>query len=170
VRLCPICDGHEVIDRKVALYGPAARTVSHAEFMRTFTKNVSLVVPRGDEPAGQEELERLRRARIHLLESPLCEIVMTAERKAQVRLEDGSRHVFDTVYPALGSRIRSELAEALGARRSDEGDIVVDKRQQTSVPGLYAAGDVVAALNQLSVAVGHAAVAATAIHNSLGLE
>jgi thioredoxin reductase (NADPH) len=38
------------------------------------------------------------------------------------------------------------------------------------VPGLYAAGDVVAALNQLSVAVGHAAVAATAIHNSLGLE
>ena len=38
---------------------------------------------------------------------------------------------------------------------------------RTSVPGLYAAGDVVAALNQVSVAVGHAAIAATHIHNSL---
>ncbi|HVE51793.1 MAG TPA: hypothetical protein VNB23_00270 [Ramlibacter sp.] len=44
---------------------------------------------------------------------------------------------------------------------------MVDSRQRTSVQGLYAAGDVVAALNQLSVAVGHAAIAATAIHNRL---
>lgn len=43
----------------------------------------------------------------------------------------------------------------------------MDPHQQTSVPGLYAAGDVVKALNQMSVGVGHAAVAATAIHNSL---
>ena len=48
--------------------------------------------------------------------------------------------------------------------------VVVDRHQQTSVSGLYAAGDVVAALNQLSVATGHAAIAATAIHNSLGLK
>jgi thioredoxin reductase (NADPH) len=67
----------------------------------------------------------------------------------------------------LGCRIRSELAVALGARATEGGDIIVDAHQETSVPGLYAAGELVAALNQLSVAVGHAAIAATDIHNSL---
>jgi thioredoxin reductase (NADPH) len=43
----------------------------------------------------------------------------------------------------------------------------VDDHQQTSIDGLYAIGDVVSALNQISVAVGHAAVAATTIHNRL---
>ena len=45
----------------------------------------------------------------------------------------------------------------------------MDDHQRTSVPGLCAAGDVVSALNQISVATGHAALAATTIHNSLGI-
>ena len=51
--------------------------------------------------------------------------------------------------------------------RTDVGDLVVDAHQQTSVPGIYAAGDVVDALNQITVAVGQAAIAATAMHNAL---
>jgi thioredoxin reductase (NADPH) len=167
IRLCPICDGHEVIDRPVAVYGPAASTVSHALFMRTFTADLALLVPRGDPPLDGEGRHRLEQARIRYLASPVCEIEMTSQRRARVRLADGSSEEFATVYPVLGCRIRSELALALGARTTEEGDIVVDAHQQTSVPGLYAAGDVVAALNQLSVAVGHAAIAATDIHNTL---
>jgi thioredoxin reductase (NADPH) len=44
---------------------------------------------------------------------------------------------------------------------------VVDDHLQTTVRGLYAAGDVAAGLNQIAVAYGHAAIAATAIHNGL---
>ena len=167
IRLCPICDGHEVIDSCVGVYGPVKETVGHAVFMRTFTDDVTLLVSRGDEAPSKEDLERLRSARVKLLESPVAEIHMTPEGKAAVRLADGSSHVFTTVYPTLGARRLAELATGLGARCDDAGDIVVDRHQQTSVPGLYAAGDVVAALNQLSVAVGHAAIAATAIHNTL---
>ncbi|WP_352619650.1 MULTISPECIES: hypothetical protein [unclassified Mesorhizobium] len=43
----------------------------------------------------------------------------------------------------------------------------MDSRQRTAVPGLYAAGDVVNEINQLAVAFGHAAVAATDMHNYL---
>ena len=71
------------------------------------------------------------------------------------------------LYPALGCRVHSELAKALGARCNDVGNLEVDQKQRTSVEGLYAAGDVVSDLHQLSVAEGHAAIAATAIHNSL---
>lgn len=166
VRLCPICDGHEVIDRKVAVYGPVASAASHAIFMRTFTDDLALLVPRGDAPCGRDDREALDRAGVALVESPVTQLAMQ-DRRMVVVLADGRSLAFDTVYPALGCRMRSELAIALGARTTGEGDIFVDAHQQTSVAGLYAAGDVVAALNQLSVAVGHAAVAATAIHNSL---
>ena len=66
--------------------------------------------------------------------------------------------------------MRSELALSVGARCTESGDILVDDHMRTSVPGLYAAGDVVAALNQISVAVGHAAIAATDVHNALRQE
>jgi thioredoxin reductase (NADPH) len=167
IRLCPICDGHEVIDRKVAVYGPAGTATGHAEFMRTFTDNLSLLVPPGDPVIAPAERARLAAAGIEAVESPVEELAMDASRKARVRLADGSERSFDTIYPTFGCHMRSDLAIALGARTTEAGDIYVDSRQQTSVPGLYAAGDVVAALNQLSVAVGHAAVAATAIHNAL---
>ena len=67
----------------------------------------------------------------------------------------------------MGSVIRSELAVALGAEASEEGCLVVDAHQRTSVPGLYAAGDVIKGLDQISHAMGEAGVAATAIRNDL---
>ena len=167
IRLCPICDGHEVIDRPVAVYGPAQSTVSHAIFMRTFTADLALLVPREDPPLDSAGRTRLEQAGIRYRPSPVHQIVMTGERKARVHFADGSQEEFATVYPVLGCRVRSDLALQLGARTNDAGDIVADAHLQTSVPGLYAAGDVVAALNQLSVAVGHAAIAATHVHNSL---
>lgn len=77
---------------------------------------------------------------------------------------------FDSIYPALGSVIRSELAVALGADATDEGCLVVDDHQRTSIPGLYAAGDVSKGLDQISHAMGEAGVAATTIRNDLAKE
>jgi thioredoxin reductase (NADPH) len=85
-----------------------------------------------------------------------------------VHLEGGGSCEMDTLYPALGCNVRSSLALKLGARADEAGYLVVDQKQRTGVPGVFAAGDVVSDLNQISVAVGHAAVAATAIHNALG--
>lgn len=67
----------------------------------------------------------------------------------------------------LGSEVCSDLAQMLGARCNEIGCIFVDEHQRTSVDGLYAAGDVVTDLDQIAVATGHAAIAATDIHNSL---
>lgn len=170
VRLCPICDGHEVIDRCVAVYGPPGSALSHAVFMTTFSDDITLLVPRGAAPVEPEARQRAAAAGVTLLESPVARMVLTEGRQVAVTLADGAERHFDTVYPALGCRMRSELALSVGARCTDGGDVLVDDHMRTSVPGLYAAGDVVAALNQLSVAVGHAAIAATDVHNSLRLD
>jgi len=82
-------------------------------------------------------------------------------------MQSGGKHVFDTVYTALGVRMRSSLATALGAKADEDGALIVGDHQVTSVPGLYAAGDVVRGLSQVCVATGQAAVAATGINASL---
>jgi thioredoxin reductase (NADPH) len=167
IRLCPICDGHEVIDRDVAVYGSGEDAPRHALFMRTFSPRIAVLLTRAGGPVGAEDAELLAKARVEVVASPVTRVAMGEDRRAEVALEDGTTRRFDTVYPVLGCRMRSELAIGLGARTTEAGDVHVDAHQQTSVPGLYAAGDVVAALNQLSVAVGHAAIAATHLHNSL---
>ena len=83
-----------------------------------------------------------------------------------VATPDGD-HEFDSVYPALGSECQADLAAQLGAALSAEGDVVVDRQQRTSVMGLYAAGDVVMGLDQISHAMGEGGVAATTIRNDL---
>src|SRR3954463_15432604 len=84
-----------------------------------------------------------------------------------VRTVDDTWHRFETLYVALGLRARSGLAVALGAEHDPEGALAVTAHQETGVPGLFAAGDVVQGLAQIAVAMGQAAIAATAIHTGL---
>jgi thioredoxin reductase (NADPH) len=122
-----------------------------------------VVLSQPDEASAQD-VERARQANVRLLP-----VASGLRREGQTCRVSFARHddvVFDTVYPVLGEVVQSDLATALGARAKD-GALRVDDTQQTSVDGLYAIGDVVLAINQISVAVGHAAIAATAIHNRL---
>ncbi|MGE5115084.1 MAG: FAD-dependent oxidoreductase, partial [Betaproteobacteria bacterium] len=73
----------------------------------------------------------------------------------------------DALYCALGLKVHSQLALALGALHDDDGSIVVDAHHRTSVEGLWAAGDVAKGLNQIAVATGGAAIAASAMHLAL---
>jgi thioredoxin reductase (NADPH) len=167
IRWCPICDGYEVIDREVALVSPAEDGAAHAQFLRTYTRKLTFfVTPHDDEfsPAAREAMER---SCIRVIREPIRDIRPTADAEVLVRLETGDEHRFDTLYPMLGQETRSQFATALGARCDDTGNLSVDAHQQTTVPGLYAAGDVVNALNQMAVGMAHAATAATAVHNRL---
>ena len=117
------------------------------------------------EKATSEHRHALEQAGIALLGKPVS-LERIGEGVA-VLTDDGRRWELDILYPALGCEVRSELALQLGAGCSDIGLLEVDVHQRTTIEGLYAAGDVVADLHQLSVATAHAAIAATDIHNSL---
>lgn len=166
LRWCPICDGFEVIGQEVAVLSDASRGPGHASFLRTYTTRVTLIVDNGAEQLSEEARRAIQAAGIRLVDGPILRMQVETGGGLNVHLRNGAELHFDTLYPMLGSAAQDTLATALGARCSG-GELLVDEHQQTSVPGLYAAGDVVKALNQMSVGVGHAAVAATAIHNSL---
>jgi thioredoxin reductase (NADPH) len=84
-----------------------------------------------------------------------------------VSVDDGTKHRFNSIYSAFGTTSQTALATALGAKVDSACRLFVDGHQETSVRGLFAAGDLVRGLNQISVANGEAAIAATAVHNGL---
>ena len=164
VRLCAVCDGYEASDERIAVYAPVDTAIRHALFLRTFSRQVAVVRSEPGEPSPDCAREAAR-AQVAVL--PPSQSLRHDGDCCVFAFEDGREQRFDTVYPILGCDAQSSLATALGAAVDDNGELRVDRDRQTSVDGLYAIGDVVSALNQISVAVGDAAIAATAIHNRL---
>jgi thioredoxin reductase (NADPH) len=165
LRFCPICDGYEAIDKRIGVLGRLQAAAKKSLFMRTYSRDVVLL-PTDDPATAGEQKQILEKAGITLPDERVVDVERKSEDIAAV-FAGGRRLTVDVLYPALGCEVRSQLATALGARCNDIGNLHVDDKQRTSVEGLYAAGDVVTDLHQISVATGHAAVAATAIHNSL---
>ena len=168
VRYCPICDGYEVTDKKVGVIGSDSHGVAEALFIRSYTADVTLIAPDKALQLKQEDSKKLTEAGIDCVDGPAqavaisngCIVVDTAE----------GHYTFDSIYPALGSDTHTQLGEMVGADLSKDDCIKVDSHQRTSVPGLYAAGDVVIGLDQISHAMGEGGVAATSIRNDLCAE
>ena len=167
VRHCPTCDAYEVRDRRIAILGSGTCRLQEALLLRSYTADLT-VLSLG-RPLGMAEDERgeLESAGVNLVDEPIAELVAEAEGVC-ARLASSGRVIrFDTIYTALGLHARSELATCLGAEHDEDGMLIVDDHQRTSVPGLYAVGDVVAGLAQIGVAMGQAAIAASTINSSL---
>jgi thioredoxin reductase (NADPH) len=167
IRYCPICDGYEVTDKKVGVIGSGGHGVAEAVFIRGFTADVTLIAPDKAHCLSEEDRAQLEEFGIKTVDGP-CEAVGAHEDCIVVDTADG-HYAFDSVYPALGSDTRTELAEQIGCALKDE-NIKVDSHQRTSVPGAYAAGDVVLGLDQIGHAMGEGGVAATTIRNDIAKE
>ena len=165
LRYCPVCDGYEVTDKSIGVIGTGQRGFAEAKFLRSFSETISLIAPSGEHSLSPKLIEEADVLGIERINGP-ARIDRFAGDTIVVTTPGGD-HEFDTVYPALGSDCQAELAVQLGAALSADGDVLVDQHQRTTVPCLYAAGDVVSGLDQISHAMGQAGVAATAIRNDL---
>jgi thioredoxin reductase (NADPH) len=163
IRYCPICDGFEASDSRIAVLGSVEDAGSKALFLRTYSRHVTVLTLDGRTAGDHNDLSS---AGIRLVAAHVTGFELRDD-KIVATMSDGSCETFDVIYPVLGCTVRSELGTALGARHNSIGCLEVDAHQRTSVEGLYAVGDVVSDLHQIAVATGHAALAATHIHNSL---
>ena len=143
VRMCPICDAFEATGKRIAVLGDGGVAEREAAFLATYSDQVTVI------PPGEGRLD-------------FTEATVRWTPPGGQASQD-----FDNLYLALGCAAQAALAVDCGARRDDEGALVVDAHQMTSIDGLYAAGDVVRGINQIAVATGEAAIAATAMHNRL---
>ena len=167
IRYCPICDAYEIAGQKVALIGSGKCRVKEALLLRAYTAHLTVLTLGQELLMSAGERSQLEDAGIRVLEEPVADLTLDGDQISVWHMQGGGKHTFDTVYTALGVRIRSGLALALQAKADEDGALIVSDHQMTSVPGLYAAGDVVRGLSQVCVAMGQAAVAATDMNGSL---
>ncbi|GAA4717814.1 NAD(P)/FAD-dependent oxidoreductase [Sphingomonas lutea] len=168
IRYCPICDGYEVTDKKVGVIGSGSHGVAEALFIRSYTADVTLIAPDKAMKVKTEDREKLDAAGIVCVDGP-AQAAAISNEFIVVDTAEG-HHTFDSVYPALGSDTHTQLGEMVGAKLAEDGCFLCDDHQRTSVAGLYAAGDVVHGLDQISHAMGEGGVAATTIRNDLCAE
>lgn len=165
VRYCPICDGYESRDRKIAVIAYGAHGIGEAVFIaRTYSRDVTLLTLGQHLELDPEQQAKLDEHGIKVVEAPVEALALENDRISAVNVA-GKEHRFDVLYSALGLKYRSDLAISLGAEHDPSGSLIVDSHCQTSIKGLYAAGDIVRGIDQIVVGMSHAAVAATHIHN-----
>lgn len=170
VRQCPICDATEVVNRRIVVLGHGRQGLGEALFLRTFTSNLTLVTLGRPHDVGADNEARMHAAGIRLIETGLADAVAEENRLVRLLFADGTVLAFDIAYSALGIEPRTALAHGLGIPLLPDGRIETSAHQQTAVPRVYAAGDIVTGLNQIGVAMAQAEIAAVDIHNALRRE
>lgn len=165
IRICPICDGFETVGRRVGVIGAGAHGADEALFIRTYSDAVALILV--GEPPDETKRRALAEAGVEVVETSIEHVRLDHGEIRLVQLQGGEERRFDTLYSAFGVTPQSDLARQAGAACDEAGRLIAGDHQETSVPGLFAVGDLVRGLNQIGVAVGEAALAATAIHNRL---
>lgn len=164
IRLCPVCDGYEAVGKRIGVVGPGAAALREAIFLRDFSPDVVILANYPDDLDMADRSDAAARG-IRIWDT--VDDVRLTDADLEVAMVDGSTRHLDVLYSAMGCDVRSGLAESIGASCDDEGFVLVSEHLETSVPGFYAIGDVAKSLNQMAVGFGHAALAATHIHNAL---
>lgn len=166
MRQCPVCDGYEVINKKIGVIGYSGEGFKETCFIRNFTADLTLFVLDPDN-LDDNKKKILSQEKIKVITDSVVDIKVIANQWMEVHLANGEYYQFDSLYSALGADIRTDLAIDLDAKHNKKNCLIVDDHQRTNIPLVYAAGDNVAGLSQICVATGQAAIAATDIHNSL---
>jgi len=168
LRYCPVCDGFEVRGQAVGLVADHGSDTMEALYLSHFTDRLVIFRASHDARFSDAQQHELARAGVTIAPDPLASIRL---REGRITVAHGAAETtLDSLYCALGMDVHSDLAIALGAEHDGDGYLVTDVHRQTTVPGLYAVGDVAQGLNQITVAVGDAAIAAAHIHRTLARE
>ena len=164
---CKDCDGYRVREKRVAICGANDEAVEYALGMLLYSPCV-MIATNGEEPRWSDQHSQW----IEEYEIPvhLGRIRDVEHRKRQVlglRFVDGQEVKIDNIFTTRGDVFHTELAEQLGAKLDEEGQILVDHCMRTSVRNVYSAGCVTPANCQMIIAAGQGATAAQSINRDL---
>ena len=167
---CPYCHGWEVRNQPLAVYGQGRIVTGLALLVSRWSPDV-VVVTNGAGHLTPNAKRRLRRQKIKVHEEPVARLIGSANNDLKcIEFVDGSQLERTALFLHASQHQRSALAEKLGARHNSKGAVWVDSAMQTSVSGLYAAGDTTPGTQQALLAAAAGSRAAIVINEALTRE
>lgn len=166
--VCPDCDGHECVGKKVVVIGSGRKAVGLALDLTTWTRDI--IICTNGQPASldlPEYCEKLDALNIPVLESRITCVRHSGSHVHSLEFEKGLALDTDKIFFAIGQYPADDLGAQLGCERDAGGHVIVDDAYHTSVRDCFAAGDIVPGPQLAIAAASDGAIAALAIHKSL---
>lgn len=156
---CPTCDGYEARDRSVVVFGWGEQITGFALELLDWATSVTVVTDGEQFEGGRDEEAILDRYGIEVCEDVAVRLVGTRGDLRAVELRGGASVPCTAAFFSIAHRPRTELAEKLGCEVTSDGYVVVDADRQTTVPGVFAAGDVTPGVQLLALAAAQGTLA-----------
>jgi thioredoxin reductase len=168
---CPFCHGWEVRDQPLAVLARGEPAVHASLLLRGWSDDIVLLTD-GPADLGDDDRARLAAAGIGMDERPVAEIVSADGELAAIAFADGGRLERRGLMLATTLHQRSSLPEQLDVEFAEPTPLTaerisVDALCRTSVPGVFAAGDLSAQMPQVAAAIASGSLAAAAVVQSL---
>ncbi len=169
VHHCPDCDGYECIDKRIAVLGSGTKAVGFALGLLTWTNKITLIT---EDEAGlsKDDRDKLSAFDISVRDQSIKELDgdLKSKQLQRILFSDGDALECEALFFNLGTEPASNLHGMLGCRLDERSGLVwVDHTRETSVEGVYAAGDITPNSQLAIVAAAEGAMAAIHIHDSL---
>ncbi len=170
VSFCATCDGPLFRDKTVAVVGGGNTAVTEALYLAELTKKVYLIHRRDELRAEKAVQDYVFNSDVEIIWDTVVKEIKGDDLINALVLENvktGEQRTLEVegAFIALGSKPESTLAKSIGVETNDRGEILVNAKQATNIPGVFAAGDVVESMKQIAVAVGHGAIAADSAYS-----
>lgn len=166
---CPYCDGYEIRGKPVAVYGEEAEALHLTLLLRNLTPDVTLCIAPSWTPTLAQR-ERLARHGIRVVEQPVVAVDGDETHLQALRFAGGSTLRCDALFVRPKTSHRTTFASDLGCEIDERNVVRVDSRGRTSVPGVYAAGDLSSPNRSVALAVAQGAAAAYGLNADLADE
>ncbi|RLF88403.1 thioredoxin reductase [Thermococci archaeon] len=166
VSYCATCDGYLYKGKRAIVVGGGNTALTDALYLKSIGVDVKIVHRRNEFRAEKYLRDAIQREEIpQMMSSVIKEIRGDGRRVKEVlveNLETGERREIKTeaVFIAIGHEPNSEILREIGVKCDEKGFVIVDNRQRTNIPRIYAAGDITGGVMQIATAVAEGAVAA----------
>lgn len=164
---CPDCDGPSTVGARIAVYGHDSSAAGLALYLLTWAKHVTLLTDGRETTCNAGTMHILEEEGIAVRREPIAGLDAPAGRLRRIDLENGEPEVVEALFFHLGVIPGSDLAARLGCAVDEHGHLLVQSSQETSVRGVFAAGDITGPPFLASSAAASGVRAALSVHRSL---
>ncbi len=163
---CPYCHGWEVRDRRLGVLGSGApEHIRYAQVVRQWSQDLVLFVPAGS--LTHQRRQELVARRIGLVEGDVTGVCVQDDELTGLELTNGEQIARDAVFVPPRFVPNDGLLLALGCKVTSDGWVATDSTGRTTVPGVWAAGNVANPRAQVITAAGEGSSAAIALNADL---
>jgi thioredoxin reductase len=164
---CPDCDGPSVVDRKIGVIGWGRQIAAYCMYFLTWTEKMTVLTHGHPPDLTPEASAALERWSIPVREDVIDRLEGEGGRVQRVVFHDGRTEEYDAMFFHIASGPGSSFAADIGCAADEDGILEIDMEYQTTVPGVYAAGDIVPGSRLAIRAASEGVRAAVGIHKSL---